>query len=341
MYSQTQRLNPMYSNISNINGPTMNNQFIQHSQMNQYQPITFYPQQSQYLVHSGYLPNMSNNCTQENFSALQTISQLEDNKSLSFSEMVKNNLECGLKKIPENISNCLMEKIHTKLQRSNHEISTFRKKLNDSNYGIEKKLLNLPNCLEIVEAELNEINSKLMKLKELIENNKNQIDLKIKKKQNEFLDRIAFERENEKRLLEYIDQIETLKLNVSESIIYAENEMNNNMKMSDSSMNEIKFLLCEKFKDLEKELCGIKRSKTKIFNLNLSNEVNIDSSVKKINELKTFINQIQKNDKIKEIKKESFCLLAHKENNKNVFSEKIIMKIHKKGSFKDFSFFEI
>jgi len=63
--------------------------------------------------------------------------------------------------------------------------------------------------------------------------------------------------------------------------------------------------------------------------------------VKKINELKTFINQIQKNDKIKEIKKESFCLLAHKENNKNVFSEKIIMKIHKKGSFKDFSFFEI
>ena len=269
MYSQTQRLNQLYPNISNMNGPTMNTQFTQHNQMNQYQPITFYPQQSQYLVPTGYLPNVSNNCTQEIYPSKQTMSQYEDNKSLSFSEMIKNNLEFGLKKIPENISNCLNDKIDTKFQKSNEEISGFRKKLNDSNIRIEKKLENLPNCFQIVEDELNEINSKLMKLKELIENNKNQIDLKIKNKQNEFLDQIAFLRENEKKLFEYIDQIDIFKLNISESILYAENELNKNLKITDGSMNEIKFLISEKFKELDKELSGIKINKSKNFNYTL------------------------------------------------------------------------
>ena len=155
------------------------------------------------------------------------------------------------------------------------------------------------------------------------------------------MDHIAFLRENEKKLFEFIDQIDILKLNISDSILYAENELNKNLKMTDESMNEIKFLITEKFKELNKELSGIQINKSKNFNFTLSSEVNIDSSVKKINQLKTFINQIHKNDRIKQITKESFGLLAHKENKKILFLEKPSIKIHTKGSFRDFSFFEI
>jgi hypothetical protein len=341
MYSQ--RMNEIYTNLNHVNLNSQMGMYNQLSQMNQVNPMSQYQPPSYF--HSQYgVPSVypTNNCTQENFS------QFEENNHNSFSQMVKNNLETGLKKIPENFSNCLMEKMNVKLEKSNDEILSFKMKLKESNNRVEKQLGKVPDCLEIVERELDQINSNLIEFKEFIAKNQNYMDSALKKNQNDFLDQIAKNRENEKKLSEYIDQIEIMKLKISQSINYAQSELKKTLKLKDESFEEIKNLLIYKFQELSKEISGASVSKLPNLNLETSNKIIVDSSVKKIKELKTFINKFQKNNKIKEIKKESFSLLANKENNRNTNNIKsdinrldLNFPLHRKGKFADFSFYEI
>jgi hypothetical protein len=336
----------MYSTMNPLHMNNQNNSF-NYSQMNQMNPMSqypsqaFFPQPSQYVIPSASFPqNISNNCTQENFS------QMDENFPNSFSQMIKNNLENAFKKIPENCYHHLMEKVNGKFKKLNEEIVNFKKNLNESNNRIEKKLGKLPNCLEIVEDELNEINSKLNKFKELVNKNQNHIEIEIQKIQNSNLDRIAFERENEKKLIDSIDQIEILKINISNSIRYAQTEIKKNLDLNNEAFLEIKNLIYEKLKELKKEVSGIQVGKFPTINIKTSNEFNMHSSVKKIQEIKTILGKIQNNQKIKEMKKESFSLLYDKENNiKNTnikFNfQSLEFDFHKKRKFKDFSFYEL
>lgn len=344
MHSQVNRMNPMYNNMNHVN---MNNQMnmYNYSQMNpisQYPPQNLYPQPTQYLMHNNFPQNISNNCTQENFS------QNEENNINSFTQIVKNNIENGLKKMPENFSDRLIEKINGKFQKSNDDIFNFKKKLNESNNRIEKLIRKLPDCLQIVENELNEINIKLNKFKQLIENNKNLIEEEIKKKQECYLNQIGIERENEKKLYDYIDQIEILKFNITESIHYVQTEIKKNLNLKDQSFEEIRKLLTDKLKELNNEVLKIDIDKFPNKNATAWNEINVDSSVKKINELKTFINKIQNGKKIKEIKKESFSLLSdrNKENNINITNTIINnqfdnLDLYRKAKIKDISFYDL
>lgn len=336
MYSQ--RLNEMYSNM---NHPNINNQigmYNQFSQMTQHQPQSYY--QSQFVVPTAY---PTNNFTQD------TNSQLDENNPNSFSQMVKNNLETILKKVPENVSTKLVEKMNGKLQKSNEEILSFKKKLKESNNRVEKELGKIPNCLQLIERELDEINSKLIEFKELISKNRESLDNQLKRNQNEFLDQISKNRDYEKKLLEYVDQIEIMKLDISQSINYSQSELNKILKLKDDSLEEIKIVLHDKFNELSKEISEINSAKFSNSDLKSTNEIKVDSSVKKINELKKFINKFQKNNRIKEINKENFSLLANKENNRNSNNINISgedklelnFSYHRKVKNSDFSFYQI
>jgi hypothetical protein len=102
-------MNPAHMN----NNHMISYNYSQMNPMSQYPPQNFYQQPTQYFIPSNFPQDISNNCTQEN------LSQIEENNQNSFSQIVKNNLENGLKKIPENFSNLLTEKINEKFQKSN------------------------------------------------------------------------------------------------------------------------------------------------------------------------------------------------------------------------------
>jgi hypothetical protein len=319
MYNNSNRINPPYSNTFHQNG------------MNQMQMGPMYPHFfNNNFNNMGYLPSQTNQLT------------TEDNSQNNFPQVIKQTIETNFKKLPINFSQSLMNKLEKKFESSFEQMVDFKSAISHSEEMLAERLDLVPKFVEKLEIELKTINTKVQNAKETLAENNNIMELKFRQQKMEVFDVIELEREKEKIVSQYMDDVELLKLSVNENLKLINQAINVSLNNQDQALNEIKKKIINKFSEISKNIKDIKLDANSIE----TSKINADQSVKKIKEVKGYVDNIINKKIFRQIKKENSIILNQKSacpriNTDTVIEEPKQIFCFKKQKFEDISFFDI
>lgn len=226
----------------------------------------------------------------------------EENYSQTLSQSIINNVENKFAKFSENCNNLILKKLDETTEKNNFKI------LNGNSRDLKIKNENMKENFKLIDKFLLDM---IEQISSLVDNT-NEIKIRILENIDVIKNSVNKEEQNSSdlKLKECLNECDLLTAKVAHNIQINKNELFNNLVFQEhvEMFQEIKNFINNKFTEITHEVNRISQQVLEEINYGENNNKLLSNSVKKLTEIKSFIERTKLNNKIKGITHNNFLL---------------------------------